>query len=188
MEAAARIGYPVVLKAEAEGLVHKTDVGGVAAGLESADAVREAYAAMDAALDAHGLALRGVTVQRQVAAVAEVIVGSVRDPQFGPLLMFGSGGVEVEARADVAFALAPVTAGDVDHLLATTWAGRSLAGFRGSDPADREAVVDAIVRLSWLVADHPGLAEVEVNPLLVGAPGEGSVAVDVRGARAEPVS
>jgi acetyltransferase len=180
-DAAVALGFPVVLKAEADGLVHKTDVGGVVTGLTSPDGVRDAYASLERSLARHGLRMTGASLQVQADAVSEVIVGAVRDPQFGPLLMFGSGGVEVEAHRDVAFALAPLARGDVDHLLAETWAGRALAGYRGTPAGDREAVADVLVRMAHLVADHPGFEELEINPLLVGPAGGGVLAVDVRG-------
>jgi acetyltransferase len=118
----------------------------------------------------------------------EVIIGVVQDPQFGPLAMFGSGGVEVEGLKDVAFALAPVTQEEAEHMLESTWAGRKLGGYRHMPPADRAAVIDVLVRLSQLAADFsstsselgPHLAEIEINPLRVLAEGHGVFAVDVR--------
>jgi len=106
--------------------------------------------------------VEGVIVQQMIPDGQEVIVGVVRDPQFGPLLMFGSGGVEVEALQDVAFALAPPTQEEAEQLLARTWAGRRLGGYRNVLPADQEATLDVLFRLSQLAADFPQLAEVEV--------------------------
>ena len=97
----------------------------------------------------------------------EVIVGAVRDDQFGPLVMFGSGGVEVEGLKDVAFALAPLTSEEADHLLESTWAGRKLGGFRNLPPADRQAVLDTLFRVAHLASDFAQIAEVEINPLRV---------------------
>jgi acetyltransferase len=114
----------------------------------------------------------------------EVIIGAVQDPQFGALVMFGAGGTDVEGVKDVAFALAPLTRDEADEMLDRTWAGRKLRGFRHLPPADRTAARDALLRLGQLVADHPEIAEVEVNPLRVRADGEGVVAVDVRLRRA----
>jgi acetyltransferase len=105
----------------------------------------------------------------------------VRDPQFGPVVMFGSGGVEVEGLKDVAFALAPLTSLDLERLLEKTWAGRKLHGFRNLPAADREAVCDIINRLAYLAMDFPELAEIEINPLRVLAAGRGAYAIDVRG-------
>jgi acetyltransferase len=122
----------------------------------------------------------GATVQRMLAPGQEVIIGAVRDDQFGPLVMFGSGGVEVEGLRDVAFALAPLTRGEAERLVESTWAGRRLRGFRNLPPADREATLDALVRLGQLAADLTEVAEVEVNPLRVLPAGGGAVALDVR--------
>jgi acetyltransferase len=108
----------------------------------------------------------------------EVILGSARDPQFGPLIMFGSGGIDVEGLKDVAFSLAPLTVREAEALIDRTWAGRKLAGWRSIPPADRSAVRDALMNLSELVHAHPEIAEIEINPLRVLA--KGAVAVDVR--------
>jgi acetyltransferase len=115
-----------------------------------------------------------------VPAGQEVIVGVKRDPQFGPLVMFGSGGVEVEGLKDVAFALAPLLPSEAEWLLQRTWAGRKLAGFRSIPPADREAVLEILQRLAQLAFDLPEIAEIEINPLRALAPGQGAVALDVR--------
>jgi acetyltransferase len=108
----------------------------------------------------------------------EVILGASRDPQFGPLMMFGSGGVEVEGLKDVAFALAPLLPSEADELLQRTWAGRKLAGYRSLPPADAEAVKEILQRLAQLVSDCPQVDEIEINPLRVM--GRGALAVDVR--------
>jgi acetyltransferase len=110
----------------------------------------------------------------------EVIVGVVRDEQFGPLVMFGSGGVEVEELKDVAFALAPLTRRETEALLDATWAGRRLKGFRNIPAADRKAAEDVVMRLGQLAEDLPQIAEIEVNPLRVMPGRGGAVAVDVR--------
>ena len=110
----------------------------------------------------------------------EVIVGALQDPQFGALVMFGSGGVEVEGLKDVAFGLAPLTQEEADHLLKSTWAGRKLSGYRNLQPADRQAVLQVLLRIAQLSADFPQLAEIEINPLRVLAKGRGLFAVDTR--------
>ena len=102
----------------------------------------------------------------------------VRDPQFGPLMMFGSGGVEVEGLKDVAFALAPLTQAEALKMIRKTWAGRKLAGFRNIPPADEESVIDVLVNLSKLVLENQSIEEIEINPLRVL--NQGAVAVDVR--------
>jgi acetyltransferase len=110
----------------------------------------------------------------------DVIIGAVQDEQFGPLLMFGSGGVEVEALRDIAFGLAPLERAEAEAMVEATWAGRKLAGYRGSPAADRDAAVEALLRLGRMAADLPQLAEIEVNPLRVLAPGAGVLALDIR--------
>ncbi len=120
----------------------------------------------------------GVSVQHQILGGQEVIVGVVRDPNFGPLVMFGSGGVEAEGRGDVAFALAPLDESEADDLLRRTWAGRRLDGFRNLPAVDKAAVREALVSISWLAHDHPEIKELEINPLTVLA--SGAYALDVR--------
>ena len=179
---AEQLEYPVAMKIASADISHKSDVGGVALNLDSPAAVRVAYDNMlakvkqaipDAQVD-------GVTLQHMLPAGQEVIVGVVRDPQFGPLVMFGSGGVEVEGLKDVAFALAPLSRREAEELLDSTWAGRKLSGYRNIPAADREAVVDALLRLSRLAEELPRIQEIEINPLRVMPPGKGAWAVDVR--------
>jgi acetyltransferase len=166
-------GYPVALKRVALGLVHKSDVGGVTLGLEDADAVREAFAQLIQD-DERGF------VQRMAPQGLEVIVGAQRDPQFGPLVMFGLGGAYVEVLKDVAFRLAPLSEAEAREMVAETAAGQLLEGVRGQPPGDIDAVVEALRRVSRLMLDLPAVAEVDLNPLIVGEAGEGAWAVDVR--------
>jgi acetyltransferase len=179
---AETVGYPVALKLAAPGVTHKTDVGGVALNLQTPDALREAFAAMmDRVRErAPDLEVRGVYVQNMVRGQAELIVGVVRDAQFGPLVMAGVGGTQVELKRDVAFELAPLSARQAEDLLDRTSAGRLLAGFRGESPADRAAAVDVILRLAQIALDWPEVAEIEINPLIVRREGDGAAAVDAR--------
>lgn len=177
-----KTGFPVALKVASPDIAHKSDIGGVLLNLKDERAVAEGFALVTA----HARAARpqarleGAHIQRMLPPGQEVIVGVVRDPQFGAMVMFGSGGVEVEGLKDVAFALAPLTRRQAEELLENTWAGRKLQGFRNLPPADREAVLDALIRLAQLAYDHPQIAEVEINPLRALPPGEGAVAIDVR--------
>jgi succinyl-CoA synthetase beta subunit len=179
---AEKAGYPVVLKVASPDISHKSDVGGVLLDLKDAHAVAQGFATVVANARAAQPEARieGVHVQHMLPPGQEVIAGVVRDAQFGPLVMFGSGGVEVEGLKDVAFALAPLTDRDDDAMLEKTWAGRKLRGFRNLPPADREAVYQTLARLAQLAFDCPELAEIEVNPLRVLAQGQGAYAVDVR--------
>jgi len=170
---AEQVGYPVALKRVAPGAVHKSDAGGVALGLEDAPAVREAFRTTIRAGER-------AFVQRMAPAGLEVIVGARRDPQFGPLVLFGLGGIYVELLADTALDLAPLDEVEAREMVTRTGAGRLLAGVRGQPPRDASAVVDALVRASWLINDLAEVAEMDLNPLIVGATGEGTCAVDVR--------
>jgi acetate---CoA ligase (ADP-forming) len=179
---AVEMGFPVVLKIASPEITHKSDIGGVLLGLGDQQAVREGYELITRnALAAHPTArLVGVYVQKMIPEGQEVIIGAVHDPQFGPLIMFGSGGVEVEGLKDVKFALAPLGASEAIRLIDSTWAGRKLRGYRNIPPADLESALDVFLRLSKLAADFPQLAEIEINPLRVLPEGMGAVAVDVR--------
>ncbi len=181
-EAAERIGFPVVLKIVAPEILHKSDVGGVRLGLTSQDAVRDAYAQMVArvATAVPQARIEGVLVQEQVTEGREVILGMARDPQFGPLLMFGLGGIYVEALKDVTFRIAPLTRADAETMVREIRAFPILQGVRGQPPADLAALVEDILRLSQLVGDMPEIAEIDINPLLVRAEGRGTVALDAR--------
>jgi acyl-CoA synthetase (NDP forming) len=171
-----------VMKIASPDITHKSDVGGVALDLRDAGAVRKAFervtkAARAARPDAK---LLGVHLQPMLAKGQEVIVGAVRDPQFGALVMFGSGGVEVEGLKDVAFALAPAPRAEAEEMLEKTWAGRKLRGFRDLPPADRGAVVETLLQFSQLIAHFPAIAEGEINPLRALPEGKGAVALDAR--------
>jgi acetyltransferase len=179
---AMELGFPVALKIVSPDITHKTDAGGVLLGLQNGDAVQQGFSRVIANVQHHspGALIQGVQVQRMLPDGQEVILGVVQDAQFGPLMMFGTGGVEVEGKQDVAFALAPLTPSDAEFMLEATWAGRRLKGFRRLPPADRGAVLEALYRLSQLAQDFPQLSEIEINPLLVLPEGEGAYALDVR--------
>jgi acyl-CoA synthetase (NDP forming) len=119
-----------------------------------------------------------VHIQCQISNGQEVIIGAVRDAQFGILMMFGSGGVEVEGLRDVAFALAPLSQAEAREMIRKTWAGRKLKGFRNIPAVDEESAVDVLIKLSRLAFEHPEIQEIEINPLRVLT--RGAVAIDVR--------
>jgi acetyltransferase len=188
IEAAAHaelLGYPVALKIVSPDIAHKSEIGGVHLDIHDPETLQGAFESMlkRVAQERPDARVAGVQVQRMVAGGQEVIAGVTQDAQFGPLLMFGSGGVEVEGLRDVAFTIAPPTLPDLDYLLSETWAGRRLAGFRHLAPGDETAVRDVLLRLGQLAADFPQLAEIELNPLRVLP--LGVFAVDVR-ARLKP--
>lgn len=179
---AAHIGFPVALKIRSPQILHKTDVGGVVLGLTSPEAVRaQARAMRERVLALQPQAqIDGYTVQAMADRpdARELIVGVAADPVFGPVILCGSGGVEVELRAQHAIGLPPLNAKLADELLARTGLEPLLAAHRGRPPLDRAGVVQTLLRVSQLVCDHPALAELDINPLQVDA--QGVLAVDAR--------
>lgn len=180
VEVAAELGFPVVLKGEGEGLVHKSEVGAVEVGLSSPAAVRQAATAMRRRLAVAGVGVTGFLVQTMVPGGREVILGLTRDPAVGPLLMLGMGGVAVEVWKDVVFRPAPVTPSEVEGMLANLRGAALLGVFRGRPAGDVAALRDVAVRLGALAAAVPQIVECDINPLLVLDQGKGCVAVDVR--------
>jgi acetate---CoA ligase (ADP-forming) len=182
VDAAEEIGYPVVIKAVAPSVVHKSDVGGVRLNLASATDVRDAYLEMlDTVPTRAGIdpaEIQGVLVQKMARGGKEVIIGSTWDPSFGPLLMFGLGGIYVEALGDVTFRLQPVSDTDTAEMVRCIRGIRLLQGLRGEPPVDLGAIEEVIQRVSQLVGDHAALRELDINPWL--ALPEGGVAVDGR--------
>jgi acetyltransferase len=181
-DCAARLGFPVVMKLISPDILHKTEVGGVILNVGGREVAAAAFQTLvergrAARPDAH---IRGVQIQRMITGGQEVIVGVKRDPTFVPLVMFGLGGIYVEVLADVSFRLAPLTAAEAEEMIDEVRSAKLLAGVRGAAPADRPALIDAIIRIGQFAADHPEIAELDVNPLVVFPEGEGVVAVDAR--------
>jgi len=179
---ASAIGFPVVLKIASPDIPHKSDIGAVLQDLQDEAGVVAAYSKVRERVLATRPEARieGVYVERQVGQGQDVILGALQDPDFGPLMMFGSGGIEVEGLRDTSFALAPLSDLEAHDMLQRTWAGRRLAGYRSLPPADEKQVVEALVALSWLAHEQRNLEEIEINPLRVLEPGLGVVALDVR--------
>lgn len=177
--AAAEVGYPVALKAFGDRLVHKSELGAVAVGVRDEGELAAAAAAMAARLAAAGARAEGWLVQAMVAGGREVIVGLSHDPGVGPLVMLGLGGVAVEVWRDVSFRLAPVSESDASAMLGELRGAALLGAFRGRPPADVSALRDAVVRFSAL-AEVDGVAECDINPLVVLDEGGGCLAVDAR--------
>jgi len=169
VSAAARIGYPVALKAQSPDLLHKTEAGAVVLSLNSEAAVREAYAAVSSKLPAAAQAtLRGMLVQKMAAAGVEVIVGINRDAQFGPMIMVGLGGILVELLQDFALAPVPVSEARALELIRSLRGARIFDGLRGKPAADVHALAALVARLSQFAADHAGLIEeIDLNPVIV---------------------
>jgi len=179
-EVAAALNSPVALKIVSPDILHKSDAGGIRLNLNTPGAVAAAYQElMTAATAAHPAArLNGVLVEAMAPAGHDVIVGMRRDPQFGPLLMFGLGGIYVELLTDVSFRVAPITRAEALAMIGETKAGKLLSGLRGQPPADLDATADCLLALGQLALDFPEIAEVEVNPLRVLE--QGALALDGR--------
>ncbi len=176
------VGYPVVMKILSPDISHKTDVGGIRLDLEHADDVERAYITMmsDVRHYMPDALITGVQIQKMLSGGKEVIVGMDRDPQFGPLLMFGLGGTYVEFLKDVSFAVAPISESEAKHMVSTVKTYPLIAGVRGEAPSDIKSIIDALMKASQLVTDHPEILEFEINPLMVMPDGQGCVAMDVR--------
>ncbi len=170
VEAAERIGYPVVMKISSPDIIHKSDVGGVKLNLSNKDAVLDAYDLMmlRTSQRAAGAKLDGVYLERMGNRGLEVILGMTRDPQFGPMLMFGLGGIFVEVMKDVTFHLAPITADEAMQMLTRTRSYALLKGARGQAGVNIPAIAQALQRISQLVTDFPQIVELDINPLIVG--------------------
>ncbi len=179
-EVARGLGFPVVLKLVAEGVSHKTDLGGVKVDLRNESEVFAAWEALDAAATQHSVVMTGALVQAMVSGGVETILGLSRDPTVGALLMFGLGGVHVELLQDVAFRIPPLTDVDASELLRAVRSFALLDGYRGAPKADVAAVQDVTLRLSALATACPEIAELDLNPLMVLPAGQGAVAVDCR--------
>lgn len=183
VEFANKIGYPVVLKIASPDILHKTDVGGVKVGLENATDVRDAfdlimYRAQRYVPDAR---IWGCLVQEMVPMDGvEVLVGMNRDPQFGPLVTFGLGGILVEVLKDVTFRVAPFGREDAEAMLDEIRASSLLRGVRGKPPVDRDALVEILLRIGQLVTDFPEVVEMDINPLMVYERGRGAITLDMR--------
>ncbi len=171
-----------IIKIVATGVQHKTEVGGIRPGVTSAHAARTAFSDIREAAARHGVVggFIGVTVEEQVGPGIECLVGVTSDPVFGPLVAFGTGGIETELAADVAFRITPVTDADADDLLAAVRVRRRLDGFRGQAGGDLAAVRDVLLRIAYLADEVPQIVELDLNPLIALAPGGGAVAVDAR--------
>lgn len=179
---AKAINGPVVMKVVSPDILHKSDAGGIRLNLQNEAQVRSAYDEMMSTI--HGSLptahIEGVLIQAMAAKGHEVIVGMRRDPSFGPLMMFGLGGIYVELFADVAFRIAPVAYEEAMQMVLETKAGRLLNGFRGQPKADLDAIVACIQKLGQLALDFKEIEEIEINPLVVYPAGQGALALDCR--------
>ena len=179
-EQATKIGFPVAMKVVSRQIIHKVDIGGVRLHLNSSDEVRHAFREMMAIGERLKAKIDVVFMQRMAPPGREVILGMKRDPHFGPILMFGLGGIYVEALKDVTFRVAPIRELSAYDMLRDIRAFKLLQGARGEPPADLEAIAECLKRLSQLSCDHPEIDEIDMNPLMVYQEGKGADVVDAR--------
>ncbi|MBQ8887029.1 MAG: acetate--CoA ligase family protein, partial [Candidatus Gastranaerophilales bacterium] len=174
--------YPVVMKMTSKTTSHKTDVGGVRVNIQSEEQLRAEYADLIAKLTEKGLidGLEGVIIQEMVKGNREMVCGIATDPQYGPMMMFGLGGVFVEALKDVTFRIAPLTDIDAKEMIESVKAYKLLQGARGTKPAQMEQIQETLLRLSQLVTDFKFIDELDINPLLISEKTGEGIAVDGR--------
>jgi acyl-CoA synthetase (NDP forming) len=177
---AEQIGFPVVLKIVSPDIIHKSDVGGVIVGPKTAKDVRNAYKQILGNVKKHkaNAKIVGVLVQEMAPSSTEVIVGAVKDPQFGPAIMFGLGGIFVEILKDVTFRIAPITEDEAREMITEVKAYPLLKGYRSMPPADIEAIVQILLNASKLVMEHQEIKELDLNPIMVYR--KGAKTVDAR--------
>jgi acetyl-CoA synthetase (ADP-forming) len=177
---ATAIGFPIVLKIVSPDIVHKSDVGGVIVGIKNLRHVRTGYRQIVKNVKKHNpdAKIVGILVQEMAPSGTEVIVGSIKDPQFGPAIMFGLGGVFVEVLKDVTFRIAPITKDEAAEMISEVKAYPLLKGYRNTPPADLKAITKILVNTSRLVTEHPEIKELDLNPIMVYE--KGAKAVDAR--------
>lgn len=174
------LGYPVALKVVSPDITHKSDIGGVKLGLKDQSEVQVAYKEIldAAAKKCPGAVVMGVSVQKMARPGVEVIMGMSKDPQFGPVIMFGIGGILVELLKDVSFRIVPLERQDASEMIREIKSFPLLNGYRGSAPVDLDQLEDMLLKLSRLAEDYPGIKELDLNPVL--AYQDGAIAVDAR--------
>jgi acetyltransferase len=183
VELASRTSYPVVLKALAEGVVHKTDLGAVKLDLRTEYEVKGAYYEIMEALKRAGVSekdVHGIAVQKMLHGGKETIIGVTTDPVFGPLIMFGMGGIYVEVLRDVVFRIPPVSEADAREMIEAIRGYPILRGVRGERPADMASLIEAIQRVSQLIMENPEIHEMDLNPVMVMPEGGGIFVLDAR--------
>lgn len=182
VDIAKDIGFPVVLKIVSPDISHKTDVGGVILGVGSPEEVMEAYSAIMSNVSARapGSEVSGILVQSMAPRDLEVIVGGIRDKVFGPVVMFGLGGVFVEVLKDVSFRIAPLIEAEVEDMIREIKGYRILEGYRGSPPRDLDSLKKVILGLASMVSEIDDIEAVDLNPVILYPRGKGALIVDAR--------
>ena len=180
MEIAVKLGFPVVMKIVSPDVVHKSDAGGVKLSIQNASQAGRAYSEILANIKKHypKATITGVTVQKMAKQGIEVIIGMTKDAQFGPVIMFGLGGILVEVLKDVSFRIVPMTKRDASEMIGEIKGYPILKGYRGQDPADIPFLEDLIVKVSQFVDKNPEIKELDLNPVF--AYKDGALAVDAR--------
>ena len=181
-EKSVKIGFPLVMKVVSPDIVHKSDIGGIQVGLKTPEEVEQAFVQILENAKKHRpkADIYGVDVQEMAQQGKELIIGCSRDVQFGPLIMFGAGGIFVNYLKDISFRLAPLSRSDVVELIDETKIGMLLKGVRGESPSDIVALQDTILRISQLVTDFDEIVELDINPAFAYERGKGLIAVDVK--------
>ncbi|MCK4839661.1 MAG: acetate--CoA ligase family protein, partial [Desulfobulbaceae bacterium] len=182
IETANQIGYPVAMKIVSPDIVHKTDLGGVRLNVPNSEAVRDYFDLMQLRIRqrAPEAMIEGVYVEKMLDPGLEIIIGMSRDSQFGPMLMFGLGGIFVEVMKDVTFHLAPITEDEALQMLKSTRSYEILQGKRGQQGVDLQAIANGLQRISQLTTDFPEITELDINPFIVGEAGNDPWVADVR--------
>jgi acetyl coenzyme A synthetase (ADP forming)-like protein len=181
-KACGEVGFPLVMKLDSPDILHKSDAGGVRLGIKSIEEAEKVFAEIieNAKRYRPSALIRGILFQQMAREGVEVILGSTRDPKFGPICMFGLGGIFVEAMKDVTFRLAPMWETSAENMIKSIKAYRVLQGIRGKPPVDIKAAKLCILRLSAMVSNHPEIAELDINPLILYPEGQGCVVADAR--------
>ncbi len=174
------IGFPVVLKIISPDVLHKIDVGGVILDINNKEEAREAYIQILKTVKIHkpNARIEGILVQEMAPPSTEIIIGSIKDPQFGPTIMFGLGGTFVEVMKDVSFRIAPITREDAQEMITEIKAYPILKGYRGKAPRDLDAIINILLDTSRLVMDNQDIKELDLNPVMVYS--KGAKTVDAR--------
>ena len=175
-----KMGFPLVLKIISPDVIHKSDSGGVKLSIKNVAELKKAYAEIIGAVRRQypNALIQGVSVQKMVRPGTEVIVGTSKDPQFGPVIMFGLGGIFVEVLKDVSFRIIPVDRKDAHEMIEEIKGYSLLQGYRGKEPANISALAEIILKISNLIEENPQIKELELNPII--AYGDSAVAVDAR--------
>ncbi|HEX6294831.1 MAG TPA: acetate--CoA ligase family protein [Nitrososphaeraceae archaeon] len=177
------IGYPVVMKIVSPDIIHKSDAGGVEVGLRTEDEIRTAFKTIiDNAkkYKSTNVTIKGVLLQEMIKSGKEIILGAKQDPIFGPLIMFGLGGIYVQVFKDIVFRMAPIGRQEGLRMIESINSIKLLKGVRGERPYDLKAIVDNLLRLPQLITDFPEIEELDINPMMVLEEGKGALTVDVR--------